>query len=259
MSTSEPSEEDGLSSLSGGDRKPTVVGLRDRLLREARQERQRYLEAGDASTVQPKELWDAGVQTDLVHAFDGGSTAPLPTVPAFNTAGPARWNSDKDDDKAQEEALRCIEAMREQLLMSCAAVPIQEEEPSSPGHLAQLEAELQLERAKRQELELLLARERSRTQAAQQQVLCLEYELDGKETALQVAEKALERKGAELQTALEQVRILQDQALASALPALVGALPSANSLQDSGLWALRSSDVDPRTGRRRSPSPLRRH
>merc|ERR1711879_606227 len=47
-------------------------------------------------------------------------------------------------------------------------------------------------------------------EAAQQQVLCLEYELDGKEAALQVAERALERRDADLQQAQLQLRALQE-------------------------------------------------
>lgn len=62
------------------------------------------------------------------------------------------------------------------------------------------------ERFFRQELEHQLSDERHRREAAQQQVLCLEYELDGKEAALQVAERALEHKNAELQQAVMQSR-----------------------------------------------------
>jgi len=82
----------------------------------------------------------------------------------------------------------------------------------SQSRATEIEEELRAERAARQELDGQVSHERSRKEAAQQQVLCLEYELDGKEAALQVAERALDRRDAELQQVQLQVRLRQEGA-----------------------------------------------
>ena len=93
---------------------------------------------------------------------------PEPTVPLERSPQAASrgltWSP--EDEQQQQEALRSIQLLKRQ-----------ERRPEGEET------------------------ERSRREAAQQQVLCLEYELDGKEAALQMAEKHLEQREVELQEA----------------------------------------------------------
>ncbi|CAE7368538.1 unnamed protein product [Symbiodinium pilosum] len=125
--------------------------------------------------------------------------ADVPAVPAATAAptweGPITcWTS--ADDEAQAEALRRIDLLAKQALKASKA---QTEMDSTT-----LER-LNNERTLRQEAEKQLAQERMKREATQQQVLCLEYELDGKEAALQVAERQLEQRDAELQEVQQQM------------------------------------------------------
>jgi len=179
----------------------SVAGLRDKLLREARSERARCLEVAEAAERRRAELCGAcsiGTQTDPVsfasEGVVGGASTPV-TDGAFQP-----WNS--ADDAAQAEALLTIKLLGQHGNHSRV----------SDSQASEIEAELLVERAARQELDGQVSHERSRKEAAQQQVLCLEYELDGKEAALQVAERALDRRDAELQQAQWQVRLLQEGA-----------------------------------------------
>jgi len=186
----------------------SVAGLRDKLLRDARSERTRCLEVAEAAERRRAELsgvCSVATQTDpVVVAPEGpsGSSAALPTLSvgasmALTNSTSQPWSS--SDDAAQAEALRTIQLLGQR----------GDHGRVSESRATEIEAELRAERAARQELDGQMSHERSRKEAAQQQVLCLEYELDGKEAALQVAEGALECRDAELQKAQWQVRLLQ--------------------------------------------------
>jgi len=191
-----------VSDLRGNS---SVSGLRDKLLREARSERARCLEVAEAAERRRAELRGAcsvATQTDPVVFAPDGSSAALPTLSvgasmALTNSTSQPWSS--SDDAAQAEALRTIQLLGQR----------GDHGRVSESRATEIEAELRAERAARQELDGQMSHERSRKEAAQQQVLCLEYELDGKEAALQVAEGALECRDAELQKAQWQVRLLQ--------------------------------------------------
>jgi len=191
-----------VSDLRGNS---SVSGLRDKLLREARSERARCLEVAEAAERRRNELRGAcsvATQTDPVRIIPEGSSAALPTLsvgaPSAFSDGTQSWNT--EDDAAQAEALRTIQLLK------------QRGSRLNESRATEIETEVRAERAARQELEGQVSHERSRKEAAQQQVLCLEYELDGKEAALQVAENALQRRDAELQQAQLQVRLRQEGA-----------------------------------------------
>lgn len=196
--SSQGSEDgDALSSVSAQGTRPSVVGLRDRLLREARSERQRCLEVAEAADRRRSELRgasNASVQTDPVVFYDDNAAG------VAGSKATAHWSN--ADEQAQAEALRTIQMLADRGHTS----------RSVESRIAQLEEEIRAERASCQELDAQANHERSRKEAAQQQVLCLEYELDGKEAALQVAERALERRDADLQAAQQQLRALQESA-----------------------------------------------
>jgi len=196
------------AAVSDARGNPSVSGLRDKLLREARSERARCLEVAEAAERRRAELRGAcsvATQTDPVLFAPEGSSAALPTLsvgaPTAFSDGLQRvasgtWNT--SDEAAQAEALRTIQLLGRRGINESRATEIEEE--------------LRAERAARQELDSQVSHERSRKEAAQQQVLCLEYELDGKEAALQVAERAIERREAELQQVQLHVRLRQDGA-----------------------------------------------
>jgi chromosome segregation ATPase len=106
---------------------------------------------------------------------------------------PAGWD---EDDEGQAEALRTLQLLGERGNQS----------KECEGRIQELESLLRAERMRCQELDAQLARERGLKEAAQQQVLCLESELDGKEAALQMADRALERRSKDLQQAQAQFR-----------------------------------------------------
>jgi len=143
------------------------------------------------------------VQTDPVIVLDGAGSAPasqnvmgMPTAPLgdLSTTG---WTA--ADEAAQAEALRSITLLAETTSHSRL----------NENRVAELEAEVRAERASRQEVDSQLVHERNRKEAVQQQVLCLEYELDGKEASLQVAERTLEQRAAELQRLQQQLQDVQ--------------------------------------------------
>ncbi|CAK8998515.1 unnamed protein product [Durusdinium trenchii] len=108
--------------------------------------------------------------------------APLPTGLPVVSSGPG-WS--EEDERQQQEAIRTIQMLRRR----------QSQEPSDGRMKDHLEAHV--------------SAERSRKEAAQQQVLCLEYELDGKEAALQMAEKHLDQRDAELLEVKQQLELLR--------------------------------------------------
>lgn len=197
-----------LSRKSGAALTPTSgeVGLRDRLLQEARSERQRCLEVAEAAERRRSEfraVVHVGAQTDPVVILDGAGSLPGVTGSSGATSSfasrPGVWTH--DDEEAQAEALRTI-----QLLGECVG----DHSRVAENRVSDLEVELRMERESHEHFDSQLAQERSRKEALQQQVLCLEYELDGKEAALQVAERALERKSEDLQRVELQLQSLKE-------------------------------------------------
>eukprot|EP00929_Paragymnodinium_shiwhaense_P064529 TRINITY_DN32314_c0_g1_i1.p1 TRINITY_DN32314_c0_g1~~TRINITY_DN32314_c0_g1_i1.p1 ORF type:complete len:345 (-),score=104.64 TRINITY_DN32314_c0_g1_i1:166-1200(-) len=205
---------DVLSTLSDkvdpGTR-PSVISLRDRLLREARSERQRCLEVAEAAERRRAEL--SGASCD--QADGGGDAAAVAersvskgtsNVPGLSPTLPGEagngWS--EADDKAQAEALRTI-----QLLSEAGSVNRQATSRLEVRE-GELRVELELERSKRQDAEKALAAERKSREAAQKQVLCLEDELDSKEASLQAAERKLEASERQFQQAQAQLRALQN-------------------------------------------------
>jgi len=143
---------------------------------------------------------EAACQTDPVVVLSGASSLSLGTgsrLP-FGTQATSGWTA--ADEAAQAEALHAISLLKQSGTQG----------QQSEGKLSELEAELRSERASRQEVGAQLAHERCRKEAVQQQVLCLEYELDGKEAALQVAERTLERRDTDLHQVQQQLRKLQE-------------------------------------------------
>merc|ERR550525_190627 len=95
----------------------------------------------------------------------GPDSASLETAPVATSL----WSP--ADDDAQGAALRVIQMLSER----------GSHVHNAESRISELEAELRAERAARQDLDRQIAHERSLKEAAQQQVLCLEHELDGKE------------------------------------------------------------------------------
>jgi hypothetical protein len=185
----------------------SVVGLRDKLLREARNERQRCLEVAEAAERRRLELRassNAAAQTDpvTIEGSTWGGTSALGTSTLSSgvdgTMSRSPWGV--EDDQAQAEALQAIK-----MLGSCGSQAQQAE-----SLIRKLEAELLLERQRRKEIEGNLNSERVRKEAAQEQVLCLEHELDGKEAALQVAERTLDQRESEVNQIHRRLQALHD-------------------------------------------------
>lgn len=173
---------------------PTPGALRDRLLREARNERQRCLEVAEAAERRRLELRairHASVQTEAVIIADADiGRAELPRREA--------WGK---DDEAQAEALKAISMLGQ----------FGDKSREAESSIRKLDLELRAERQRRQDVEVLLGQERGRKEAAQGQVLCLEYELDGKEAALQAAERMLEQRDLDLMQVQQRLQALRQE------------------------------------------------
>lgn len=184
--------QEGLRSLShttpsAAATEPSVAGLRDRLLREARQERIRCLQvaraserwraddAGGGGTQSAVATSETATQTDPVVITATGSSAPLDTSTSDVWA--------QNDEEAQMEAIRTIQLLSEK----------SRDTGATDRRIVELEDFLARERSSRQELERLLTQERATREAVQQQVLCLEAEMDTKESDLQASQRILER------------------------------------------------------------------
>jgi chromosome segregation ATPase len=108
-----------------------------------------------------------------------------------------------DDDAAQAEALRILKMLGQK-----------DDEPRhSKDTLLRLQKELELESTKRAAVEARVKEERGKADAAQKQVLCLEYELDSKEEQISNLQSTLDLRNSELQQAQEHIRALQVQLL----------------------------------------------
>lgn len=132
---------------------------------------------GPAATIPVSPVHPLDMSLPAVSARGSPSSRPL-------VSPGAGWS--QEDERLQQEAIRTIEILR------CRAEKAQaaSEDTSRTG---------------RKEM----APEWSWKEAAKQQVMCLEYELDGKEAALQLAEKHLEQRDAELQEVHQQLELLR--------------------------------------------------
>lgn len=185
--------QDGSRATSGtgsSAAEPSVAGLRDRLLREARQERIRCLQVARAS-----ERWRASDDGDSAGARATTRDAETQTDPVTMTATGNSTGSrladastadcwGQNDEEAQMEAIRTIHLLSQKRTDTSAI----------DRRIAELEETLSRERACRRDLEALVNQEKQSREALQQQVLCLEAEMDVKENALQASQKALERR-----------------------------------------------------------------
>jgi hypothetical protein len=188
---------------------PTVCDLRDRLLQEARSERQRCLEVAEAAERRRSEFRGAasvGAQTENTNStadalsMDVGSSSfahrPSGSIDAGFGAPPA----ERDEDKEQMEAIQALMKLDE----LGSTTRLKEE------HASVLCGQVHSERQQREKANELLASERLCKESAQQQVICLESELDSREAALQAAEDLVERRTAELGQALLEISVLEE-------------------------------------------------
>eukprot|EP00930_Biecheleria_cincta_P062972 TRINITY_DN48433_c0_g1_i1.p1 TRINITY_DN48433_c0_g1~~TRINITY_DN48433_c0_g1_i1.p1 ORF type:complete len:268 (-),score=72.36 TRINITY_DN48433_c0_g1_i1:123-926(-) len=196
-STGSPSEDgDCMSSVSAHDNRrltttsdrASVIGLKTTLLQQAREERERRL-ADRRHSGELRSVLHASTQTDPV-SLGTADRRPSLRATSFGDASAMSWS--KEDEEAQAEALRNIELLRQR--GSRAGI--------SDDKKIELESTVMFQKKNNEDLTGQVAFERSRKEAAQQQVLCLEYELDGKEAALQILERQLEKREAELQQAM---------------------------------------------------------
>lgn len=178
--------------IASNDLHAQVGGCRDRFLREAAE--RRLLDSGRVGHV--------ATQTDATTSAGGwhnGDDHCAPSVSGRWPGGasreldltvPAAWS--KADEEEQAEAVQAI-----QLLSSRSCGPSRLER-----QVARLEDELLGVYAQLKDEGALRA-------AAQEQVRCLEHELDGKEACLQAMTSALEQRNAELQQAQSQLSASQ--------------------------------------------------
>jgi DNA repair exonuclease SbcCD ATPase subunit len=185
---------------------PAVSALRDRLLQQARDEHQRCLEVAEAalgSRSEKRRHWDVGTQTetsDCVNALPRSASQYSPRVSPLDYTGSFCPVENCQDDKEQEEAIQALLKLNENRTQS----------QSSQVHACQLTRQLQCERAEREKIQLQLAKEFASKEATQQQIFCLERELDAKEGALQASERRLARRDRDLKQAQLQIQVLQD-------------------------------------------------
>jgi hypothetical protein len=116
-------------------------------------------------------------QTDPVQitACGSGSSAPVDASTADV------WG--QSDEEAQMDAIRTIQLLSQK----------RSDTGSNDRRIAELEEMLNRERAGRRDMEAKLEKEKSVREALQQQVLCLETEMDTKESALQASHRIVER------------------------------------------------------------------
>lgn len=177
------------------------------LLKETGPERQRCLEAllaspvSDSQATSPK-AWRSPVSKPPATKARETQTDPVTVlVPGGSTPTGHPASQDQREDDEQEEAMRTLRRLGEQ----------QSASRSEESRVQALEAELGVEKTARWEATAGQEDERRKREATQQQVICLEYELDGKEAALQVADRALDRRDADLQQAQLQLKMMAER------------------------------------------------
>lgn len=209
----EPFASSGLGSIADSvgasvslEAKPrqTVCSLRDRLVQEAMQERHRCLEVAKAAERRRGEfrgLVHTSTQTDPVtFAADVSASASNGASPSVSERGCGLPAADGDDDEEQMEAIRALVKLGE----------LGQQSQCKEARVSELSREVQNERQHREEAHAELAMQRSCRESTQEQVICLEKELDSRESALQAVQTALERRTAELQQALLHMRALEE-------------------------------------------------
>lgn len=189
--TAEPAQPPSASALDQTaqiNASTEVANLRDRLLREARQERLRCLDIARAAERWREELGATrhmAVQTEPVVIRDAASTR------AAGVSGTTANVWDENDEAAQARAMKTLQTLSQRGFVS----------NQRSRRAAELEELIRAERAGSEELDALVQQEKKRREAAQQQVLTLENEMDAKEATLQNAQLLLERRDGEVQQA----------------------------------------------------------
>lgn len=223
---------------------PTVCGLRDRLLREAKTERQRCLEVAEAAERRRVNAWGIGLDANQVDATalvaEAASSSASRRPPALSSALEATSPVSRVSDSlaatsplpragASPRAFSNMEATGRSGSLAPAARERKDDEAQmeairtlhrlgekstqssgSEARVSDMSRHLDTERRERKKAEAAAASERERREATQKQVLCLEGELDRKEHALQVVHRELDQREAELHEALLRLRALQD-------------------------------------------------
>lgn len=142
----------------------------------------------------------AGVQTEPVAFASEVPVSPSRTgalVPLHTFTGAI---CDQEQDMEQMEAIQTLARLGE----------IGNRTEATEARVSELSVQVQAERHQGETVRSQLALERTAKEATKDQVICLEKELDNRESALQAAEDALHRRTAELQQAMLQIQVLQD-------------------------------------------------
>jgi len=119
---------------------------------------------------------DSATQTDPVMI-----NAPASSTARVDPSLAEVWS--QSDEDSQMEAIRTIQSLSQKCTDTSA----------SDRRIAELEELLRIERKNRQEIEAAAAQQQKTRAALQEQVLCLEQELDSKESVLQASDQALAR------------------------------------------------------------------
>jgi len=151
----------------------------------------------------PAATCDASTQTQSV-VFADSAECSSPMRPGAPTMPSCRNSWDRNDDAAQAEAIRTLQMLSQR-----------DKQPIDQDRVEVLQAELRAERQSCRGLDEQLAQAKINKEAAKQQVLCLEDELDGKEAALQVAQLALDQREEDLK--LVRGRLMSLEAASSAM------------------------------------------
>lgn len=184
-------------------------GLRSQLLREVRQERQQCFAVAEAAARQRFQTalnCPASELSDTVAVFGIDSSSngspkqrnvnckPAPSGPASVPGHGAKgWGA--EDDIAQADALRALRYLGDQTRraseLETAVAKSGSDREGNQDALANLQRQIA-------SLSESLAKERDQRESMQQQMLCLEQELDAKEATISDLERVLERKDEEL-------------------------------------------------------------
>jgi len=177
----------------------SLICIRDRLLREVKNERDRCLARAEASEL--REQQSRGVccrftQTDPVsislpgEAFSKSSGCTTPVSSAGRTTAATLEDTiaslpgvpsvrQQEDDEAQAEAIRLIQRLGQR---SEAGVEV---------GIVDLQGQIRIQRENVEEVKAELIAERQAKESAQQQVLVLKDEVEGYKAAIRVTEREL--------------------------------------------------------------------
>jgi len=184
-----------------------VAVLRERLLRDVSRDRRRspvlrpYTQVTHGVTLaSSRQSAHTSTQTDV----DLG-------VPSATALSGPEWTD--SDERSQREAIRALHHIATRCGDSLNVNTLQ-------ARLKAAECALDASVTRCAQLQAEAEQERRRCKSSQEQVMCLEHELDSKEAAVQAVERALERKDADLQRL--QLKLLTAQAAATGKPEEVG-------------------------------------